>query len=142
MRYLMKILFWGGLIVVGIYILLWMLHAGEEISPLRHLSLSYYTHPEEKPFWIADYFPFAIATAFLGANAILFFIELFFVEPSYAPIHDSGNIIRLIQKGVPPMNHLEDALYTCPRMNAETIESELAAQGISTMVRPKWTRSL
>lgn len=138
-NYLIKISALSALILAGVYLLLWILRASEPTSPLQYLAFSHYTHPEEQPIWTTDYFPFAVIVSFIGANIILFLIELFFVEPSYAPAHDSGNIIRHIQKNIPPMDHLQDALYTCPRLDADKIESELASQGISTTVHPTWT---
>lgn len=135
-----KTLFFTALFMAAGYFLLWNFQPpGAEVSSFWKnfaLTAHFPTALEDlagQPIatWLADYFLSIFFLSFLITKVILFANALFLIEPNPAPVYDPTPMVELMKVSLPPISHLSDALYTCPGLDVERIELELAAEGSS-----------
>ncbi|MFZ5806004.1 MAG: hypothetical protein ACOY3I_02175 [Verrucomicrobiota bacterium] len=124
-----------GALTLGISIVfgaaVWNLRASNETARVLLEKISFMKDASS----VSDHFfqnhaLFILMGSFLIANAVLFFINLLFVEPQRAPIDNAHEIHDLLTASVPPIEHLSDAFFVCPNVDQEAIRTQLTAENV------------
>ena len=124
--------------VLALFGILGIMQAAGAGAVLRHLALSNYfpdllSALKEQALlrWLADYFPFVFAANFPFQKIIHLAGELLLVEPQRELVHDTTDPFDLVDVPAPDFDHLTDAFYTCPYVDADQVAEELAACDVS-----------